>query len=488
MPPNEWVAARVLLKRLKDLNAGRERPVALFMPGWPKKKHPMIAHVTGAEPWTEETSAAWLAKNRSVRFSVGMLLYDLFVIDFDEHSIYELWLAEHPELGDAPAERTRKGFHVYFQRCPAVEAAGLFNGAMIDPVTEKPAKIDRKTLTGTGAGGFLVCAPTPNYEWMPGRSLFDRDPPVMSPELLRKVVAHSGKGKKRPASVAASKADAVAQERPTTTIIAPEAHFGKLLRLFGFPAERFLGKLAQQGVTPDRLVKFRQVESFLARSESACYMCGKVHKDRVSGKVVLVDGVTYRLNVAHFRPKDHPRCRRMHTISADATAAYVASFSKTPSLTGDEAAAVEDACRSAGVPLPSARRVLVWPVDEPAAGFAAHAVRAGEDDWFMLLRNGAGGSWWRHTLLPGLFYEFLNPGEWKAADGAAQKPPFWSPAPAEKEKRHALALKFCFAGPLSSPPLVVHPAPLLARPPCQDWRSTRYGRGAGRTNRIRAQR
>ena len=73
MPPNEWVAARVLLKRLKDLNAGRERPVALFMPGWPKKKHPMIAHVTGAEPWTEETSAAWLAKNRSVSFSVGML-------------------------------------------------------------------------------------------------------------------------------------------------------------------------------------------------------------------------------------------------------------------------------------------------------------------------------------------------------------------------------------------------------------------------------
>ena len=76
MPPNEWVvAARVLLKRLRDLNAGRsERPVALFMPAWlPKKKHPMIAHVTGPEPWTEETSAAWLAKNRSVSFSVGML-------------------------------------------------------------------------------------------------------------------------------------------------------------------------------------------------------------------------------------------------------------------------------------------------------------------------------------------------------------------------------------------------------------------------------
>ena len=79
--------------------------------------------------------------------------------------------------------------HVYFLRCAAAAAAGLTDGRLCDPATKAPAQIDAKTITGNlveghYTGSLIVCAPTPNYEWLPGRSLMELGVSPMSPALL----------------------------------------------------------------------------------------------------------------------------------------------------------------------------------------------------------------------------------------------------------------------------------------------------------------
>ena len=433
-------AACELADRLHHLSEGRAAPVALFVPVAPKNKQPIVKHAaTSAEtPWTDEESQKWLAEKKGRDFRVGVLLYGLFVIDFDVHGLYTDWAAEFPEMEAAPAERTRKGVHVYFQRCPAVEAAGLFDGPLTDPTTNKKANIDRKTITATGTGGLLVCAPTPNYEWLPGRSLLEVAPPVMSAELLAKVVRYS-QPKKRPRAhrPAATEPGApepaepsISEKRPKTQIqinpmLAPVEDFRELLRLFNFPLDTY-GSVQQRGASAEQFAKFSQVEELRARpiAGKACYMCGDEHTNQIVGNVTLRGGC-YRLQVRHFRAKENPKCRKLHTISAAAREEYIRDFKKQPQVDAAEAAAVVEACVSAGMYFsPNSSQPRVWRLADPAPGFISHAVLAA-DDWRLLLRPSTGtGAWRRRTLLPGLYYEYLDASAWTATDPDAPKPPF----------------------------------------------------------------
>ena len=114
-----------------------------------------------------------------------MMLQDLFIVDFDELSRYSIWATEHPELESAPAERTEKGVRVYFLRCRAVEAAGLYDCEMIHSPSRKKADIGRRNevVVETGSG-----------DWLPCRSLVELELPTMSMDLLWKIVCYSGRG------------------------------------------------------------------------------------------------------------------------------------------------------------------------------------------------------------------------------------------------------------------------------------------------------
>ena len=155
-----------------------------------------MKHAGGA--WSRAKAAQWVANNgQRKRFRIGMLLYGLVVIDFDTSEGYPPWAAEFPELDEAPAETTTKGVHVYFVRCAAADAAGLTDGPMHDPATGARANMDCKTIAknvvnGHRSGALIVCAPSPNYAWLPGRSLLDVMPKAMSTALLAKVVAWRG--------------------------------------------------------------------------------------------------------------------------------------------------------------------------------------------------------------------------------------------------------------------------------------------------------
>ena len=427
-------AARAMADRLHALSEGRSGPVGLVVPVPQGKKVPMVRHKDGE--WTEAVSRQWFKEDSAqiMKYDLGILLYGFFVIDFDKEDQYGAWAAEYPELESAPAERTKKGMHVYFLRCPAVEAAGLYNGDMIDPATHEKASIDRKTVTKTGTGGLLVCAPSKDKVWLPGRSLLELDPPTMSPGLLKKVVAYSGGRKKRANETSgggrgnkAAKTSHAVVRAEGPPLLAPECDFTRLLELFGFPTGPY--RLEQHGTDLRSFVEYAQVEDFFARASESytCHICGGNHGDRIKGRVKL-DGSSYTLVAEHFRSESITKCRRRFTIAHDALAAYTVRFIEQPQIPSDKIAGVVAACVEAGIYFRDVSSPpSVWRLADPAPGWIAHAVLESGAAWRLLLQPAIGiGAWHRKTVLPGLFYEFLHEGAWTASSTpAAEKPPFW---------------------------------------------------------------
>ena len=456
-------AACDLSSRLKDMRAANNNnsTVATFVPVYADKKQPLVRHAHGE--WTAEVSERWLQRHRRGGFRIGMWLYELFVLDFDEHELYAAWVDEHPEIGVAPAERTRRGVRVFFQRCAAVVKAGLTDGPLVHPDTGAKANIDRKTITSKGSGGLLVCSPTPNYSWISGRSLLKLDVSPMTPGLLEKVIAYStrsapkprGRPKKRPLALAAddvardgktSKNDVVGGGGDSLVQVAPEAQFRELLALFvEFP----VGAYVDGGGNPSlwqtmrtslgQLSKYRTVEEFRARATNyTCHMCGGKHTDTIQG-TFKTDPTThsYVLTVRHFRAKANPACHAEHRIDPTSAAAYVQRFMERPRLSEVDASAVILACTSAGVHIRD-NAAAVWHLDVPAPGFEAYALLYDEDkEWRTILvpTSSEWGIWLRTTKYPGLFYDFLDHRAWRAyvadpslSSSVIESPPFWTKA------------------------------------------------------------
>ena len=453
-----YAAACELSSRLKEMSAANnDSTVATFVPVHEDRKQPKVLHALGQ--WTAEARERWLKRNRRLgNYRIGMLLYGLFVLDFDEHELYDAWANEHPEIGVAPAERTRKGVHVFFQRCAAVVEAGLTDGPLLHPDTGAKANIDRKTITSTGTGGLLVCSPTPNYSWMSGRSLLELDVSPMSPALLEKVIAYSsrsaakprGRPSKRPRALAADDGarDGKAAKTDVDRLlqVAPEAQFRELLALFAdFPAGAYVDGGGNPGLwqtmrtTLGQLSKYRAVEEFRARATNyTCHMCGGKHTNTIED-TFKTDPATnsYVLKVRHFRAKANPTCHAEHRITSTSAAAYVQRFMERPRLSSEEASAVILACTSAGVHIRN-NAAAVWHIDVPAPGFEAYALLYGEDnEWRTILvpTSSGWGIWLRKTKYPGLFYDFLDHRAWRAftlnpsrSTSVVESPPFWAKA------------------------------------------------------------
>jgi len=97
----------------------------------------------------------------------------LVILDFDEPGVYAAWRLKHRSIADVtPVARSPGGYHV-FVRCmrPLVSSSmhvGLRRAGHI------------KSL-----GGYVVASPSAlkaggRYEWMPGRSLEDIEPPTVA--------------------------------------------------------------------------------------------------------------------------------------------------------------------------------------------------------------------------------------------------------------------------------------------------------------------
>ena len=189
--PDIREASLALHKRLQDISVAKGAIAGVIVPVAVDAKKPIPRH--RRNQWTDAHVRDFFRPSQPHAYRLGILLLNLFVLDFDKMAVYKEWSALFPELLEAPAERTKNGVHVYMWRSEAVEKAKLTDGPLIDPVTGEKKFVDRKTRTRVFEGGaftksLIVCAPTPNYEWLGGRSLMDIDPPDPSPELLAAIV------------------------------------------------------------------------------------------------------------------------------------------------------------------------------------------------------------------------------------------------------------------------------------------------------------
>ena len=193
--------ARELMQRLADISKQRGACAGLIIPVHATEKRPDGLRHRGGR-WSELKCAAYFKQPDCKVDRLGIILQNLFVIDCDSEASHKRITALFPELLQVPAERTRKGVHLFLWRSEAVELACLTDGPLVDPVTGAKCEIDRKTRTrnkegGHYTGGLLVCSPSPNYAWLPGRSLLDLDPPDPSDALVAWLVERTPSGKKK---------------------------------------------------------------------------------------------------------------------------------------------------------------------------------------------------------------------------------------------------------------------------------------------------
>ena len=193
--------ARALMRRLEVISKQRGAVAGLVIPVHKTDKKPDGLRHRGGR-WSESTCAAYFEQPDCKVERLGIILQNLFVIDCDSAASHSRVTTLFPELLAAPAETTRKGVHIFLWRSEAIERAGLTDGPLVDPMTGAKCEIDRKTRTrkkedGHYTGGLLVCSPSPNYAWLPGRSLLELDPPDPSEELVAWLVARTPESKKR---------------------------------------------------------------------------------------------------------------------------------------------------------------------------------------------------------------------------------------------------------------------------------------------------
>lgn len=158
------------------------------------------------------------------------MLKTLCVLDFDDLSMAEAFEGEHPELGRAPMETTRKGRHYFFKRSAMMDAQGYYDGAR---QMGGGYEVDFKTRTSTGTGGLVVVAPSPGKEWV--RPPWEWEPFELPESILVRVAkpkhAQQLRGMK-------AKVPAAAIQKDST--LAGSMEVGELLGRTKDPVERLL--------------------------------------------------------------------------------------------------------------------------------------------------------------------------------------------------------------------------------------------------------
>jgi len=167
----------------------------LPIPARSGSKAPLVAHKPRKNDsgplWTREIARQNLNNFKDTNF--GVLCDTLFVIDFDDQASYDNWYARFKKEFDATVLcRTRKGFHVWFQRTKECDDLNLTDGALgFERLTDgsKGPKLPTDIKTRSAAGvklklpdgtfqmyytpGFLSVPPSKNKTWV--RSPFEHE-------------------------------------------------------------------------------------------------------------------------------------------------------------------------------------------------------------------------------------------------------------------------------------------------------------------------
>lgn len=126
------------------------------------KKYPKCCHCTGWD-WSCFENVMESCRRRSVVdvYDVGILLYDICVVDVDDKKKALELEARFPVLCNVPCEKTSKGFHYFFLRSELANIDGHYDGAK-----QVMPGVDFKTTCQTGSCGFVVVTPSANKSWI----------------------------------------------------------------------------------------------------------------------------------------------------------------------------------------------------------------------------------------------------------------------------------------------------------------------------------
>jgi hypothetical protein len=129
-------------------------PRDVLMPGVRGEKRPAHTHAGGSWTWAR---FEWAAQHTAARGAppLGILLYDLCVVDCDTVADADALEAAYPELTRTAMETTQRGRHYYFARSPLADAHGYYDGA-----AQRRPRVDFKSRCWGGGSGFVVVAPS----------------------------------------------------------------------------------------------------------------------------------------------------------------------------------------------------------------------------------------------------------------------------------------------------------------------------------------
>lgn len=185
-----------LQARLMELGLARDMVVPAEIRVNPKdgskSKKPLVCHAQ--VPYGVKELREFISKGKLGKVCyMGIIMHDLLVIDVDDHETVA-WIEEtFPSVvAAAPAETSTKGRHYFFVRCPRFDALKITDGARtLKNEQGEKLKIDIKTVTtsaknknGKMTRGLILTAPGPEREWLAGRSIYERAPPVMPDDFF----------------------------------------------------------------------------------------------------------------------------------------------------------------------------------------------------------------------------------------------------------------------------------------------------------------
>ena len=160
-------------------------PRDALMPVRPGTKVPMFPFKGGAWGQAQWADYAQRAGRSGLAGSdVCVVLYDLCVVDVDTPEAAKALESRFPALKTAACERTKRGFHYWFERPKQADDMLVFTGhSAVVP------GVDFLTLTSTGTGSIVCVCPSKDKTWI--RAPWDTDMRPVPGDLLLAVAAPS---------------------------------------------------------------------------------------------------------------------------------------------------------------------------------------------------------------------------------------------------------------------------------------------------------
>lgn len=122
-----------------------------------KDKHPLFKHTEGRWTWDD---VLMHEESFDANKGIGILLYDLCVVDVDDEETCIALEKRFPILTKVLSEDTRRGRHYFFLRSIKANREGFYCCR-----SAKIPKVDFITRHSNGTRGFLEVAPSPNKTW-----------------------------------------------------------------------------------------------------------------------------------------------------------------------------------------------------------------------------------------------------------------------------------------------------------------------------------